>query len=230
MICSAVAALVLGGSAIPVEPAPNGLSHLEAGEGFKLLFDGSTLNGWIGWKKDHVPKNWAVEDGTLRVAPGGESGDIRTVEMYADFDLRLEWKVDKAANSGVIYRATEDHDSCWQTGPEYQIFDDFGGGNGRPNKHSAGSLYDVYAPPHQVSRSQGQWNESRIVLKGNHVEHWLNGVRLVSCELGSPDWNEHLAASKFKSMPDFAKNKSGYICLQDHGHKVWFRNLRVRRL
>ena len=198
------------------------------GAGFKLLFDGKTLNGWKAWGKSEMPKVWSVEEGVLVVSPGEEHGDIRTEAEFRDFELRLEWKVSQGANSGIFYRASEKHGAVYLSGPEYQILDDEHGAGGKNPLTAAGSLYDVYPPSAKVSRQAGQWNDARIVVRGNRIEHWLNGVRVVSCRLGSKDWNSRVSESKFREREMFGKAPSGPIVLQDHGYKVWFRNIRIR--
>lgn len=203
------------------------MTAYEAQSGFKPLFDGQSTSGWKGWKKPDVPAAWSVENGVLTIRPGSQGGDICTVEEYGDFDLRLEWKSSKGGNSGVIYRAGEDYDTCWKSGPEYQIFDDYAYG-AKANKTSAGSLYDVYAPSAFVTRPIDQWNETRIVLQGNHIQHWLNNVLVVDCLVGSDEWNAKYAASKFKSYPLYAKKPKGYIVLQDHGAEISFRKVRIK--
>jgi len=200
-------------------------------EGFLPLFDGKSLSGWKGYKQANPPANWKAENGELIVRPGsGGGGDISTAKEYADFDLRLEWNVSKNGNSGIIYRSGGDYDACWKTGPEYQVFDDFRGGQGQAGPHSAGAMYDMYIPSKFVSKPPGEWNETRIVAKGSHIEHWLNGTKIVETEVGSEDWNSRYDKSKFKAFPEFARKKKGYILLQDHGAELRFRNIRIKEL
>jgi hypothetical protein len=222
-----VAFLALGA---PIQAQSNGLTAFEASQGFKPLFDGRTLAGWTGWRRDGVPGNWNVEDGTLKVSQGNDGGDIRTLETYGDFDLRLEWKVSPGGNSGIIYRCSEDGEASWHTGPEYQVYDDYGAGHRAVTGNSAGALYDMYVPSEWVLRQAGRWNETRIVILGNHVQHWLNGVKVVDGVMWSDDWNARLSKSKFRERPGFARYPSGYIALQDHGADVWYRHLRIRNL
>jgi hypothetical protein len=209
---------------------PNTLSAWEAANGFKLLFDGKTLNGWTGWRRKDIPKNWTVEDSALYCSWKDDQGDIRTTEEYSDFDLRFDWKVEPTGNSGVFYRATEDHEVPWHTAPEYQLLDNEKASDNKTTLTQAASVYGLYPPIVRVSRGAGEWNEGRIVAKGNHVEHWLNGVKVVSYELGSPDFLARIEKSKFQRDADFGKKPSGFIVVQDHWQKVWFRNLKVKRL
>jgi len=220
-----IAALAL--TASPQKPI---LSFWEEENGFKPLFNGRDLSNWRGYKRETPPGAWHIENGELVVRPGGNGGDICTGSEYADFDLRLEWNTTKGGNSGVIYRSSEDYDASWKTGPEYQVFDDFQSGEGKADLHSAGALYDLYVPTKFVTRKPGEWNETRIVVKGNHIEHWLNGTKIVNCEVGSKDWNERLDKSKFKAYSEFARKRKGYILLQDHGHEIRYRRIRIKEL
>lgn len=220
-----IAVLVL--SPIPQQPI---LSIIEEENGFKPLFNGRDLLDWRGYKRTSPPEAWHVENGELVVRPGGQGGDICTGKEYADFDLRLEWNSSKGGNSGIIYRSSEDYDASWKTGPEYQILDDYQSGQGKTSKHGAGALYDLYVPSKFVTRQPGEWNATRIVVKGNRIEHWLNGTKVVDCEVGSKDWNERIAQSKFRSYAEFAKKPKGYILLQDHGAEIRFRRVRIKEL
>ncbi len=211
--------------------ADNVLLAGEQREGFQLLFDGKSLDGWKGWRRDTIPNSWAIEDGLLVVAPrGGSRGDIVTVEEYGDFDLRLEWRVEAGGNSGIFFRAGEDKGGVWETAPEMQILDDMRHPDGRSDLTSAGADYAMHAPKRDVVRDAGEWNEVRIVAKGGDIEYWLNGYKIVSYTIGSADWLRRKAESKFASLPDFGMRKRGKIVLQDHGYKVWFRNIRIKRL
>ncbi|MCH8273421.1 MAG: DUF1080 domain-containing protein [Armatimonadetes bacterium] len=210
-------------------PKPNTLTAEEKREGFRLLFDGKTLNGWRGWKREAPPKDWSVKDGTMALTLGDDSGDIMTSGTFADFELRLEWKISPRGNSGIFFRVSEEFLRPWETGPEMQILDDEGYPDGNP-KTSAGSDYAMHAPSKTVLRPAGEWNQVRIIANGNHVEYWLNGKKVVEYTIGSEDWNARYRASKYKDMPNFAKRKSGYIVLQDHRDVVAFRSIRIRNL
>lgn len=218
--------------AVTIPPRPiNRLTLAEKSEGFELLFDGATTAGWRGFKREGFPaQGWEVDDGALRVKAGGGGGDLVTAAEYGDFDLRFEWKVAVGANSGVMYRAGETLDYPWQTAPEYQILDDANHPDGKDARTSAASLYALYAGEGRALAPVGEWNTGRIVVHGDRIEHWLNGARVLACELGSGDWKAMVAASKFSSMPQFATLERGRICLQDHGDDVWFRSLRIRAL
>jgi hypothetical protein len=187
---------------------------------------------------DKMPPGWKVIDGALVRVSGGAGGkgagggdDIITVAQFDDFELQLEWKiVDRAGNSGIILRASEDALTSWHTGPEMQILDN-AAYPGRNVRQLAGACYDLYAADKDVSRPRGEWNAVRVLADGNHVEHWLNGVKLLEYELGSDDWRERVAKSKFRNMARFQTPPAkGHICLQDHTARIEYRNIKIRPL
>jgi hypothetical protein len=161
------------------------------------------------------------------VAPGP---DLVTDARYADYELALDWKVAPGGNSGVIYRVNDSAGETYETGPEMQILDDARHPDGRSPLTSAGSNFGLYPAPRGAVRPAGEWNSARLWVKGNHVEHWLNGTRVVAYDLGSADWKARVAASKFRSWPGFGQSPTGAIALQDHGDTVSFRNIRIRLL
>jgi hypothetical protein len=169
-----------------------------------------------------------VVDGSLvRVGP---AGDIVTDEEFGDFELRIDWRISPGGNSGIMYRVAENLGGAPETGPEYQILDNAEHGDGRNPKTSAASCYALYAPVRDVTVPVGLFNRARIIARGNHVEHWLNDIKVVEYELGSPEWRKLVGDSKFGSMPNFGRQPRGRIDLQDHGDKVWYRNIRIRPL
>jgi hypothetical protein len=213
-------------------PAPHpeaSVSTSDSSEpGWRVLFDGRTADQWRAYRGDRLPAGWQVVDGALtRVAAGG---DLVTREEFEDFELALEWKVEPGGNSGIMYRVAEapELEATWQSGPEYQVLDDARHADGRRPETSAGSCYGLYPVPRGVVRAAGEWNEARIVVQGTRVEHWLNGQRVVSYELGSPDWEARVRASKFVTMPRYGREPRGHIALQDHGDRVAYRNIRIR--
>jgi hypothetical protein len=211
-----------------VAEGPNRLSAQERQEGWRLLFDGETTNGWRGYNRPDMPAGWqAVEGSLVRVASGG---DIITTEQFANFELVLDWKVGPAGNSGVFYRAVETSDPIYFSAPEMQVLDDDGHRDGLTQLTAAGSNYALHPAPAGVVRPAGEWNSARIVVNGNHVEHWLNGRKIIEYELGSEDWQRRVAASKFNEWPNYGKAARGHIGLQDHGDRVEFRNIRIRVL
>jgi hypothetical protein len=207
----------------------NSLTAAEQQAGWKLLFDGKTLNGWRNYKKSTVSPGWTVVDGVLTLS-GKDAGDIVTNDKYRNFELALDWRIGEGGNSGILYRGTEDNDYIWQSAPEMQILDNDRHPDGKREVTSAGSVFDVYPVPHDAVHPAGQWNSIRIVANGDHIEHWMNGRKVVEYTLGSDDWKARVAASKWKSVPTYGKSPEGYIGLQDHGDKVEFRNIRIRVL
>jgi 3-keto-disaccharide hydrolase len=205
----------------------NTLTPEEQAAGWKLLFDGKTLAGWQGFKSQTPPTGWEAVDGLL-VREGSGSGDLMTADEYGDFELQLEWKISKGGNSGIMFHVTTDGPETWSTGPEMQVLDNAGHKDGQNAATSAGSNYALHAPVRDVTKPVGEWNAARILVGGRHVEHWLNGVKIVEYELWSPDWEARVKASKFGKMPGYGRAKKGHIALQDHGDLVWYRNIKIR--
>ncbi len=223
------------------DTAMNTLTETEQAEGWELLFDGKTLNGWRKYGAQTIGVSWKVDDGAIYLdaqqdPKGGwqaaDGGDITTDGVYGDFELRLEWKIDSCGNSGIIYRSVESdkYQYAWQTGPEMQVLDNACHPDAKILKHRAGDLYDVVSCSQETVKPAGEWNEVRLVAQGNHVEHWLNGVKVVDVEMGNDAWKKLLKQSKWKEHPDFSTAKEGHIVLQDHGNKVWYRNIKIKRL
>jgi hypothetical protein len=198
---------------------------------WKVLFDGKSTDAWRGFKQDSFPdKAWKVEGDTLRSLVGGQSRDLITREKYQDFELELEWKVAPGGNSGIIYLVSEDFDETYHTGPEMQVLDDAKHRDGKNPKTSAGSLYGLIAPSNRVLHPAGEWNKVRLLVQNGHVEHWLNGRKIVEFDLGSDQLKQSIAASKFKDFPRFAQNREGFVALQHHGEEAWYRKVRIRSL
>ena len=204
-------------------------------DNWRVLFDGTSTEHLRGLNRDGFPETgWSIEDGTLTHTNGG--GDIITKKKYSSFDFRWEWKISEGGNSGVKYRVGEaapdaEKKPTAALGLEYQVLDDGKHKDAQNPTHRAGALYDLITPNEKkVLKPVGQWNESRIVVKGNHVEHWLNGQVVVAYELWSEDFNAVLAKSKYRGNKAFAKADPGHIAFQDHGDRVWFRNIRIREL
>ena len=234
-----IATLTYADNAKPVEPASPTtapalveakLSEADAKDGFKLLFDGTSLKGWHLYKKpvDGEIKNWFPDAGTL--TRKGSGGDLVTNEQYGDFDLRLEWKITSTGNSGIIYRCNEKGGASYHSGIEYQVLDNSKYNDGKNVSTSTASCYAIYPTSKDLTKPIGEWNETRIVAKGNHIEHWLNGEKVLEFETGTEEWKKQVAASKFKEWPDFAVSNKGFIALQDHGSQVWYRNVRIKSL
>lgn len=219
----------LGKGSVP--PVPNQLTDEERRLGFEMIFDGTHANNFRGFRKDTLPAGWKVIDGELRYVPGTQGGDIITKEQYDNFELRLEWKVAVGGNSGIFYRVSEEHPIVWHTGPEYQVLDDDLHPDGRSTLTSAASLYGLIPRSRDVVRGGGQWNEARIVVNGDHVEHWLNNVKVVEYRLGSPEWVKLVQNSKFAAaLTHYGKIPRGHLAFQDHGDVVSYRSIRIRKL
>ena len=206
----------------------NRLNATERAAGWQLLFDGNSLTGWRGYNSESMPTGWSAENGMLiRTGPGG---DIITEQQFADFELSLEWLVGPSGNSGVLFRAVEGQEEVYHGAPEMQILDDAGHPDGRSPLTSAGSNYGLHGVPRGIVKSAGEWNLSRIIVVYNQVEHWLNGDKVVEYELGSADWAQRVANSKFAQWPAYGRASRGHIGIQDHGDRVSFRNLKIREI
>ena len=209
-------------------PPPNMLTTDQRADGWRLLFNGTDASQWRGFQMDSLPSGWQAVDGALtRVGPGA---DIITKDEFANFDLRLEWKISPKGNSGIMYRVTEADSATYRTGPEMQVLDDAGHPDGASRLTSAGSVFGLYPAPEGVVKPAGEWNDARIVVQGNHVEHWLNGQKIAEYELGSPDWKAKVKQSKFDQWKGYGRAASGHIALQDHGDRVAYRNIRIKVL
>ncbi len=196
---------------------------------WKSLFDGQTLAGWQGHRTPGVtPASWVVQDGAITLT--GAAGDLVTVEQYANFELEFEWKVGPGGNSGVFYRIDPEIEVTYMSAPEYQVLDDALHADGKSRLTSAGAAFALYPAPEGHMKPAGEWNAGRLVVNGAHVEHWLNGTKLLEYELWSPDWEAKVKASKFAEWPAYGRAARGHIGVQDHGDPVAFRNLRIREL
>lgn len=212
------------------DASANTLTDAEKADGWTLLFDGKSTDNFRGYKKTEFPKEgWVVENGILKHIGGKGGGDIVTTDQYDDFEFKVDWRAAEGANSGVIYRCTEDHNFPWETGPEMQILDDARHPDGKKPRTRAGTLYDIVPCAVDVSRPAGEWNHARLVANGTKIEHWLNGFKVVDIDTTSDAYKKALAESKWPGMKDYNTRKKGHIDLQDHGDTVEFRNIKVRR-
>jgi hypothetical protein len=211
-------------------PEPEPVATSETGD-WRILFDGSSTEHFRGFKSEQLPKNWSIQDGLLHYAGGELNGDIITKRPYGDYDLRWEWKISKGGNSGVKYRVdlNKPNDGIYALGLEYQILDDGKHRDGKISTHRTGCLYDLFAANENKKLNPvGEWNTSRILMRGDKVEHWLNGEVIVAFELWSDEFNKALAKSKYKNNKNFGKTDPGHIVFQEHQDKVWFRNIRIK--
>jgi hypothetical protein len=204
---------------------------------WRPLFDGKSLDAWRGYKTDTVPEGWKIVNGTL--SKDGRVGDLISRDEFGDFELELEWKIGRAGNSGIFYRGIEDpdyrgrpnDDRIYTTGPEYQLLDDIEAEDNKTRLTCAGAAYGLYPSPPGHLKPVGEWNKTRIVANGAHIEHWLNDFKLLEYELWSPDWEAKVKASKFAEWPDYGRKKQGHLALQgDHNGNLAFRNIRIREM
>ena len=202
----------------------NTLTDREKAAGWKVLFDGKTLDGWHTFKKDSVLPGWQVKDGVLACVDPQNAGDLCTNDRFDWFELQLDYNISRAGNSGIMYHVTDEGRTVWETGPEYQLLDN----KEADDPQKSGWLYDLYSADVDATKPVGQWNHVRLLVTPRKCEHDMNGVKYFDYVLGSDDFNARVAKSKFATMPHFAKSDTGYLALQgDHG-KVAFRNIKIR--
>lgn len=209
----------------------NELTDAERTAGWRLLFDGKTTAGWREYRQHTLSPKWKVIDGALTFSDSGRKEGLGIVseDQFENFEMIAEWKITEGANSGIMYRVSESQPKPYATGPEYQILDDSAYPKSSPER-LCGSCYDMYARREDVAKPLGEWNRTRILVNGNHVEHWLNGVKIVEYELHSPDWDARRLKSKWKNYPAYGSEPKGYILLQEHGSTFAFRSLKIRPL
>ena len=222
----------------PVCGNANVLTEKEKTAAWKLLFDGKSLSGWHGYNGQST-KSWTVEDCAAKsVGTEGNYGsdlraDLVTDKQYENFELSIDWKASKGGNSGVMYGVVEEpkYKAAWMTGPEYQFIDDVGFPQKLEEWQKAGANYAMHLPNNKKHlKPVGEWNNTRILVKGPHVEHWLNGEKILEFERWNDDWNKLRNSGKWKEAPDYGLAKAGHIVLQDHGSVFWFRNMKIREL
>jgi Domain of Unknown Function (DUF1080) len=212
----------------------NTLSKAEKKDGWKLLFDGTSLTGWRMYKNKSA-ECWGAKNGEL-YCKGSETdksdlrADITTAEQYENFELLIDWKIAPAGNSGIMYNVTEEYDAAYLSGPEYQLIDDEGFPGKLEDWQKTASDYAMYPAAAHPAKPVGQFNTTKIIVNGAHREYWLNGVKVVEFEAWTDDWNKRKAAGKWKDVANYGMAKKGYICLQDHGGGVWFKNIKIRKL
>jgi len=217
----------------------NSLSESEKQEGWQLIFDGSTKNGWHVFNNKSDGSAWVVEDGSLSLDPkemkdwqtvGG--GDFVSEEEYDNFHLKLEWKVSDSGNSGIILFIKEDpkYEHTWHTGPEMQVLDNAGHPDAKITKHMAADLYDLISASPVTVKKAGEWNQVEVISKNGQLEFYLNGPKVLSTTMWNDDWKKMIKGSKFKDMPDFGTYQKGRIGLQDHGDRIWYRNIKIKKL
>lgn len=225
------------------EPVMNGLTEAEKADGWMMLFDGETFDGWRGYAKDSVPSDWKIDNGSIYMAASGRGeagsengGDILYDKKFGNFHLKLEWKLSEGGNSGIFYlgQETPELDYIWKTAPEMQVLSPkhIDWNLGKDGNRRAGSLYDLYAADPQNVKPDGEWNQVEIIVYNGTVVHKQNGETVVEYHLWTPQWKEDVAASKFPELnPNWADvAKEGFFGLQDHGDDVWFRNIKIKEM
>ena len=203
-------------------------------DGWQVLFDGKTTKGWHTYGKTTVGNAWKIADGAVYVDPSiKEGGDLVTDNEYENFDLKLEWKISKNGNSGIMIFVKEDaakYNETYVTGPEIQVLDNEGHPDGKITKHRAGDLYDLIKSSSEPVKPVGEWNQAEIIANKGKLQIFLNGTNVVTTTMWDDNWKQLIANSKFKDMPDFGKFNKGRIALQDHGNTVWYRNIKIKKL
>ncbi len=224
--------------------ALNALTSAEKAQGWILMFDGKSSEGWRGYNKTDFPTDWSIVDGAIKLkgSGNGEAGALTGgdlvygKEKFSNFDLKIEWKISEGGNSGILYLAQEiPGKEIWRTAPEFQVLDNERHPDamlGKDGNRMAGSLYDLIPAKPQNTKPAGQWNSAEIISYQGTIVHKQNGATIVEYHLWTPEWNELVKNSKFPSYnPDWAKvAKEGFIGLQDHGNDVWYRNIKIRKL
>jgi hypothetical protein len=215
----------------PVQTKDNELTAAEKKAGWKLLFDGKSTDDWRTYQ-NNVDDSWEIVNGELHCKKDSvkKRADLITKDEYASFELQLDWKVSKGANSGILYHVLETHPSSYETGPEYQLIDDLGYEEKLEDWQKSGADYAMHPPAKIASKPAGEYNHTRLVVNGDHVEHWLNGVKVADFHAWTPEWEKLKKEGKWKDHPDYGNAKSGYIALQDHGGGIWFKNIKIKKL
>lgn len=224
------------GTTTATEPADTSVAKKEpvaADAEWQVLFDGKTTNGWHSYGKTTVGTAWKAADGVLFLDTAhNDKKDLVTNEEFENYDLKLEWKISPKGNSGIIFNVKEDtaYKNTYETGPEMQVLDNDGHADGKIIKHRAGDLYDLISCSKETVKPVGEWNEVEIILNNGKLDFFLNGTNVVSTTMWDDNWKKMVAGSKFKNMPAFGTVKKGRIALQEHGHMVSFRNIRIKKL
>lgn len=226
--------LVMMSFLIAATQAQNTLTPKEKKEGWKLLFDGTTTSGWKTFNSSEPVSAWKVGDGALTIDTTVTvgRGDLITVSEYENYEFSIDWKIAACGNSGVIFNVVDDpkYNATYFTGPEMQVLDNTCHPDAKIIKHRAGDLYDLISSSKETVKPAGEWNHAQIISKNGKMEFWLNGTKAVAFTMHTPQWDEMVAGSKFKTMPDFGKALKGHIALQDHGDQVWYRNIKIKEL
>jgi Domain of Unknown Function (DUF1080) len=209
----------------------NALSKKEKKQGWVLLFDGKSMEGWRNYQ-NKTADGWDVKDGELYCKETGVSkrADLVTVNQYENYELQVDWKISPKKNSGIIYMVSESNPASYLSGPEFQLIDDIGYPDKLQDKQLSGANYDMHAPSANVTKPAGEYNHTKIIINNGHVEHWINGTKVVDYQLWTPEWEELKKNSKWKDVKTYGMTKKGHIALQDHGGGVAFKNVKLKPL
>ncbi|MEO6288671.1 MAG: DUF1080 domain-containing protein [Ginsengibacter sp.] len=234
MLCFVMATNFLISCTASKDGSENTLSKEEQEHGYKLLFNGKDMDGWRTYQNKSA-ESWSVDSGTLHCKGsdanyGAITADLMTKDQYQNFDLSVDYKISPKGNSGILYLVTEDSASSYLSGPEYQIIDDINFPEKLEDWQHTAANYAMNPAPEATPNPAGEWNTARILKNGNHVEHWLNGKKVVEYELHSDEWNKHKMAEKFKDVASYGAANNGYITFQNHGSEAWFKNIKIKEL
>ena len=234
MLCLVITTALLISCSTSDNGSDNNLSKEEKGQGYILLFDGKTMDGWRTYQNKSA-ESWSVDSGTLHCKGssanyGAITADLMTKGQYENFDLTVDWKISPKGNSGILYMVTENNPYSYLSGPEYQIIDDKNFPEKLEDWQYTATNYAMNPAPTAVPNPVGEWNHTRIVVNKDHVEHWLNGKKVVEYELYSDDWKKRKLAGKWKDVPTYGQSKKGYITFQNHGSEAWFKNIKIKKL
>ncbi len=216
-------------------PADNTLTAAEMEDGWMLLFDGKSMDQWRVYGKDEL-YGWKIANGEMQAlgeaGPEGLGADIITKEEFDNFELALDWKISEAGNSGIFFNVVEapEYKTVYATGPEYQLIDDEGFPDPLEDWQHSGANYAMHPPSRIATNPVGTYNHSRIRVKDGHVQHWLNNEKVVEYDLWTPEWEKLKNSGKWEDFPDYGNAKKGHIALQDHGHQIWFKNIKIKKL
>jgi len=212
----------------------NMLTDKEKNDGWQLLFDGNTMNGWRTYQ-NKISNSWEIVNGEIhckgsQTDKSDKRADLISTGQYENFELSLDWKISKGGNSGIMYHVTEAYEAPYESGPEYQLLDDVGFSDKLEEWQKTGADYAMYTASSRPIKPVGEYNNTKIIFNNGHVEHWLNGVKVLEFEAWSADWNDRKNKGKWKDYPGYGMAKTGFICLQDHGSEAWFRNIKIKKL
>jgi hypothetical protein len=227
-------AILAGSCATNNPPKDNVLSDREKNNGWKLLFDGKTMNGWRTYQ-NKTSDSWSVKDGALYCTGSATNksdmrADLITTDQYQNFELSIDWKISPKGNSGIMYHVTEEYPAAYLSGPEYQLIDDKNFPEKLEDWQKTGANYAMDPAPTAEPHAPGEWNHTKILVNGAHVEHWLNNKKIVEYEMWTDAWKKEKMEGKWKDAPGYGMARKGHIALQDHGSEAWFRNIMIREL